>query len=164
MSDHTFNVTLRHGEGYHFDVAFDDPSWPTVSVDEPEPIGDGSAPNASRLLGAAIGNCLAASLLFCLDKARIPVEDVDATVEGTVTRNEKGRLRIGSVKVKLAPTFDGDVAEGRYARCLEVFEDFCIVTQSVRGGIDVSVEVVSPGGESGLVEDDEDAELAGAGT
>ena len=27
-------------------------------------------------------------------------------------------------------------------RCLEIFEDFCIVTQSVRAGLDVQVEVV----------------------
>ncbi len=29
----------------------------------------------------------------------------------------------------------------RMARCLEVFEDYCIVTQSVRKGIDVTVQV-----------------------
>jgi hypothetical protein len=27
------------------------------------------------------------------------------------------------------------------ARCLEIFEDFCIVTESVRHGIPVAVEV-----------------------
>jgi uncharacterized OsmC-like protein len=27
------------------------------------------------------------------------------------------------------------------ARCLEVFEDYCVVTQSVRDGIDITVSV-----------------------
>ena len=162
MSDHTFKVTLRHGEGFKYDISFDDPDWPTVRADEPEPLGDGTAPNASRLLGAAIGNCLAASLLFCLNKARVPIEGVDATVQGIVSRNDNGRLRISQVKVELSPAFEGEVAEGRYERCLEVFEDFCIVTQSVRRGIDVEVEVRRPDGD-GNAADGEGAELEGVG-
>ena len=47
-------------------------------------------------MGAAVGNCLAASLLFCLEKARVPVTDIRARVEGYVVRNESGRLRVGS--------------------------------------------------------------------
>lgn len=31
--------------------------------------------------------------------------------------------------------------EGRIERCLKLFEDYCVVTQSVRAGLDVSVEV-----------------------
>ena len=45
--------------------------------------------------------------------------------------------------VKLHP----DVAAGdveRMSRCLGLFEDFCIVTQSVRDGVDVQVEVAAP--------------------
>jgi hypothetical protein len=32
-------------------------------------------------------------------------------------------------------------------RCLDLFEDFCVVTASVRQGIPVTVEVVGPAGE-----------------
>jgi organic hydroperoxide reductase OsmC/OhrA len=62
------------------------------------------------------------------------------TVEGTLVRNERGRLRIGAIRVKLAP----DVApeqRDRVSRCLGLFEDFCIVTESVRQGVRVDVEV-----------------------
>ena len=38
-------------------------------MDEPEPMGENSGPNAGKVLAAAIGNCLTASLLFCLQKA-----------------------------------------------------------------------------------------------
>jgi organic hydroperoxide reductase OsmC/OhrA len=140
MSDQTFSLTLTRREGFQFDVSFDHPEWAPVPLDEPAPLGEGAAPNASRMLGAAIGNCLAASLLFCLEKAHVPVGDVKARVEGSIERNESGRLRIAGVKVVLEPTVEG-IPRSRLARCLSLFEDFCVVTQSVRQGIDVQVEV-----------------------
>jgi organic hydroperoxide reductase OsmC/OhrA len=140
----TFALALEQHERFVFDVTFDDPSWPALRMDEPPPLGDGIAPNASRALGAAIGNCLAASLLFCLQKARVPVTGLRAEVRGELGRNEKGRLRIASVRVVLRPSVEGVPAE-RLARCLELFEDFCVVTQSVREGIDVQV-LVEPQG------------------
>jgi uncharacterized OsmC-like protein len=139
----TFSLELNQRERYQFDVTFDDPSWDTIHLDEPDPIGDGTAPNASRMLGAAVGNCLSASLLFCLEKARVPVTGMKARVVGQLERNEGGRLRIGSIHVELHPSTD--VPPERLERCLGLFEDFCIVTQSVRGGIDVDV-VVEPVG------------------
>ena len=146
MSDApTFSLSLEQVERFKFDVSFDDPSWAPVRLDEPAPLGDGSAPNASRILGAAIGNCLAASLLFCLGKAHVPVEGLGATVSGELSRNERGRLRIASVKVVLHPRL-GDVPPERMGRCLELFEDFCLVTQSVRDGIDVQVTVTPEAG------------------
>ena len=112
------------------------------TVDEPMPIGRGAGPNAARLLAAAVGNCLAASLLFCLEKARVPIDHLEAHVEGTFERDDRNRLRIAGLSVTLMP--DLGVEEGptpRFDRCLDIFEDFCVVTQSVRAGIDVEVRV-----------------------
>ena len=106
-----------------------------------------------------MGNCVAASLLFCLEKARVPVTDIKARVTGTIGRNDRGRLRIRSLKVVVEPTVDG-VPPQRLARCLEIFEDFCIVTQSVREGIEVDV-VVEP---RGLASDATAAEADPVGT
>lgn len=44
------------------------------------------------------------------------------------------------MNVVLDLTLD-DEATGRVGRCLGIFEDFCIVKESVRQGIPVSVEV-----------------------
>jgi organic hydroperoxide reductase OsmC/OhrA len=113
-------------------------------VDEPPPVGEGAGPDAAHLLAAAVGNCLSASLVFCLQKARIEVGGLRTTAEVTKVRNEKGRLRIGRIDVKLEPEIAPE-DRGRAARCLEIFEDYCVVTQSVRAGIDVNVEVVGVG-------------------
>ena len=87
-----------------------------------------------------MANCLAASLLFCLRKSRIEPQQVRAVVQGEMVRNEKGRLRIHELKVRVEPVLaDGDV--DRISRCADIFQDFCIVTESVRAGIDVQVEI-----------------------
>ena len=146
MSDtRTFSLDLAQVERFKFDVTFDNPAWPPLRLDEPAPLGEDSGPNASRLLGAAIGNCLAASLLFCLDKSRVPVKGMRVAVAGEIVRNDKGRMRVGSVKVTLRPALDG-VPPERMDRCMELFEDFCLVTQSVREGIDVQVAVEADAG------------------
>jgi organic hydroperoxide reductase OsmC/OhrA len=109
-------------------------------MDEPPPLGEGRGPNAARILGAAIGHCLSASLLFCLKKTRVEVSAMETKVTGTVERNEKGRLRIGTIRVQLSPEIARE-DRVRIGRCLEMFEDYCIVTQSVRKGIEVDVQV-----------------------
>ncbi len=112
----------------------------TLLVDEPEPLGKGNGPSASGVLGAAVGSCLSASLLFCLRKAHIEVSDIDTSVTVSFTRDERGRLRIGGVKVNLSPVIEGG-SSSRLERCMELFEDFCVVTQSVRQGVNVEVGV-----------------------
>lgn len=139
METSEFAVQLQLDEGYRFSVDFGQ-AFPPLLMDEPEPLGHGEGPNAARVLGAAIGNCLGASLLFCLQRSKMEVKDLRVEVAGTIERNENGRLRVAGVRARLTP---GIAAGDRQAieRCLGVFEDYCIVTQSVRKGIDVQVEV-----------------------
>ncbi len=113
----------------------------TLLVDEPEPLGRGQGPSASGVLGAAVASCLSASLLFCLRKAHIEVSDIDTSVTVSFQRDERGRLRIGGLTVNLSPTIEGESSSPRVERCMELFEDFCVVTQSVRRGVNVEVNV-----------------------
>jgi uncharacterized OsmC-like protein len=148
----TFEVTLSRHDDYRFDVDFHDGSGTTLHMDEPEPLGDGTGPNAARVVAAAVGNCLSASLLFCLGKARIDVADVETRVTGTLVRNERGRMRLASLRVHIEPDVGG-VPPEKIQRCLDIFEDFCVVTASVRDGLDVAVEVETPAATTeGLVE------------
>ena len=94
-----------------------------------------------------MGNCLSASLLFCLRKARVDVQDLRTEVHGRIVRNEKGRFRVESLSARII-TGIPEEDRARMRKCLEVFEDFCIVSASVRQGvrIDVEVDVVDPAG------------------
>lgn len=145
MDEREFSLVLTLGEGFQFDTAFDGDRMPNLLFDEPPPLGSDEGPNAARVLGAAVGNCLSASLLHCLRRARINVEGMQTEVRGRVTRNESGRLRIAGIRARIRtaiPVEDQD----RVSRCLGIFEDFCIVSASVRQGIpiDVEVEVANP--------------------
>lgn len=139
----TFRSVVTLARGYQFVAEFPDLPQPvSIPFDEPAPLGDDSAPNAAAVLGAAVGNCLAASLTFCLRKARADVEGMTARVATHVTRNGRGKFRISGIDVELLPGVGGDA--GRFARCGSLFDEFCVVTQSVREGIPVNVVVREP--------------------
>jgi organic hydroperoxide reductase OsmC/OhrA len=140
MAPGPFRADITQLDHFRFDVTFEDDDWTPIVVDEPEPLGGGAGPNAARLLAAAVGNCLAASLLLCLQKSRVALVDLRARVEGVMERNQAGRFRISGLTVTIEPTVRGEPSK-KYDRCLDLFEDFCIVTQSVRDGIDVEVSV-----------------------
>jgi organic hydroperoxide reductase OsmC/OhrA len=144
MDSKPFTVDVVQHDRFQFDIVFENEAWPTIRVDEPEPLGEDAGPNAVRLLAAAVGNCLAASLLFCLQKARVPVRDLGAHVEGVLERNARGRFRVVGMTVTLRPDVEGEPTP-RFEHCLDIFEDFCVVTQSVREGIDVEVRVETGG-------------------
>jgi len=135
----TFSLRVEQIDGFEFRVKFDKEQFAPLLLDEPPPLGHDTAPNAARILAAAIGNCLAASLVFCLQKAKVPAPSVSADVNVEIVRNEARRLRIGKVSVTLHTSLPAD--DPALASCLTTFEDFCVVTQSVRQGLDVTVHV-----------------------
>lgn len=133
------HVALRPEGRYRFRVEMDRPDWSLV-VDEPPPLGEGAGPNPARLVAAALGHCLASSLRYCLERARVGGE-VAAEVEVEVRRNERGRWRISRAEARLDLSGVGPAQRAAVDRCLGLFEDFCIVTASVRQGIPVDVQV-----------------------
>src|SRR5579864_315236 len=136
---HHVTITLDHD--YQFIAEFDDvPDASPIRFDEPEPLGGNTGPNAAAVLGAAVGNCLAASLAFCLRRSRISLSQLTASVRTHVARNEKGRHRITGIDVELEPFMRPSELHG-LERCEGLFEDFCTVTASVQHGIPVHVSL-----------------------
>lgn len=138
---HDFTLALDLGRGYTQTVDFGEPGVAPLTLDEPPPLGAGEGPTPARLLGAAVGGCLGASLVFCMRKAHLDVRGLHTHVTGTLARNERGRLRVHAIRVRLEPVVPAEQHD-RVPRCLALFEDFCTVTQSVRQTIDVQVEVL----------------------
>ena len=132
-------------EGYRFAASFPDtPAAPALTLDEPAPIGGGEGPNPAAVLAAAVGGCLASSLTLCLSKAHLEPDAVNANVTANIARNEAGRFRISGIDVDLSlciPSTD----QARLERCKTLFQDFCMVTESVRHGIPVNVHLSACG-------------------
>ena len=137
---------VQLAEGYRFTATFPDvPGADAITLDEAAPLGTGAGPTPAGLLAAAVGGCLSASLTLCLNKAHLEPDAVNAHVTAHMGRNDAGRLRIEGIDVELTPCFVGD--EGRFERCKDLYEQFCIVTESIRHGFPVNVHVVRCGEE-----------------
>ena len=104
-------TTLAREEGYRFRVRFDQEGMPDLLTDEPPPLGRGSGPSPSRLLA----------------RAR----------RASTSRGSRPRW---TFDVRLVPTVSEET-RGRMGRCLEIYESFCTVTESIRAGLDVAVRV-----------------------
>ena len=136
----TFKVSMNREKDFVFKVDFGLDGL-DFKMDEPEPVGGDVGPNASKVLAAAMGNCLTASLLFCLNKARAEVGGIETKVEGKMRRNEKGRWRIAEINIDISPEINTEEFGSQYERCIKLFEDFCIVSKSIEEGIPINVEV-----------------------
>jgi uncharacterized OsmC-like protein len=141
-----FTLSLEQDKDYEFRVKFDWPGVPELLLDEPDPLGHKRGPNAARLVAAAVANCLSASLVFCLQgKFKQKPGPIKAEVTGRLERNERGRYRIEGLDVAIEMSDDSSAIQ-HLDRCAEQFEDFCIVTESIRKGIPVKVKVTDATG------------------
>jgi len=135
-------VTLERREGYEFLVRVEGTNVPEFFAEEGPPLGEARGPSPDAMLGAAVGSCLASSLLFCVGKAHASVDALRATVSIRKSRNERGRLRIGGIEVEIHADVPEEQHE-RFERCRALFEDYCTVTASVRQGIAVEVKLTT---------------------
>jgi uncharacterized OsmC-like protein len=144
MTSKTTHVELAQRHDYRFDIAFGGDA-PILTSDEPAPLGTGLGPSPVQLLCAAVGNCLSDSLLFAFRKFKQVPEPIRCEVTAEVGRNDDNRLRVLHMAVQLHVGVSKDSLE-QVERVLEQFEEFCTVTQSVRQGIPITVEVFDSAG------------------
>jgi len=98
-------------------------------------------PNPARLLGIALLGCLSASFIFCLKKRDFTTEDLEATGEVVIGRNDKGFVRVKRVDVVIDVKVDGEEMRKRAEQCKKMFEQYCTVTAAVKEGIEINVDV-----------------------
>lgn len=75
-----------------------------------------------------------------MQKARIKVNDLKTMVVANKARNQEGQLRVANIEVKVQLSVNEE-DKTRVQRCLDIFENYCTVTQSVMQGIKVNVDI-----------------------
>ena len=144
--DEPSTVTLVWREAYRFAVDFgQQPAAATLLTDVKPPLGTGAGPDSEQLLVAAVANCLASSLLFSLRKFRNEAVPMRTTAEAALSRNAQGRLRVAGIEVAIRLGVAASTLR-QIDRALAQFEDFCVVTQSVRAAVPVAVRVLDDDG------------------
>jgi uncharacterized OsmC-like protein len=139
-------LVLEQEGAYAFKVSFDGTTLDALHTDEPAPLGGGTGPNPSALLLAGVANCLSASLVFALRKFKNSPGPIRAEITARKERNAEGRWRIPRAEVVITLA-DKAAALEHFDRVLAQFEQFCIVTQSVRDGMAVEVSVIDADGQ-----------------
>jgi organic hydroperoxide reductase OsmC/OhrA len=143
--DGDFTIELVQQTDYRFEARFDSPAVPPLTTDEAPPLGHDTGPNPARLLLLAVTNCLTASLLFALRKFKSDPGRLHSSATASLARNAQNRMRVQRMRVDIhlgvaaaeLPQLD---------RALAQFEEFCVVTQSVRVAIPVDVRVLDSTG------------------
>ena len=136
-------VHLTQQGDYRFLVDFS-ASIPALLVGH---AGDSTGPAPAQLLGAAAGQCLLASLVFALGKARRDAGLLSAEVTCQLGRNAQGRQRVQSLAI--TARLGKRAAELPDIQLLLAgFLPFCTVPQSLVEGMAVHVTIEDSEGQT----------------
>lgn len=98
-------------------------------------------PNPSKLLALSVLGCLATSFTYCLQRENFSLSDIEGTAVITSKRNEKGFWRLKNIDVKLNPKIDNVEMRKRADQCRKFFEEFCVISESIREGIEIKLNL-----------------------
>ncbi|MFX1419013.1 MAG: OsmC family protein [Promethearchaeota archaeon] len=102
---------------------------------------DKIGPNPAKLLALSVLGCLAASFTFCLQKKNFSLSNLDGKAIIISKRNEKGYWRLKKIDIILNPKIDNHELRKRVDQCINFFEQYCIISESIRNGIDIDVKI-----------------------
>ncbi|MFX1327006.1 MAG: OsmC family protein [Promethearchaeota archaeon] len=98
-------------------------------------------PSPAKLLALSILGCLSASLEFCLQKKNLSLLDLEGKAEVTIARNDKMLWRIKKIDIDIIPRVNNPKMRKRIDQCRKFFEQYCIISESIREGIELNVNL-----------------------
>jgi len=148
MSGESFSVTLIHKNDYRFEIEFEDrfPDFDPFLSDEPEPLGTNQGPTPPHMLIAAVANCIAASFLFAVNRAKQDAGGLTTRATCHIGRNENRHFRV----VKIAVEIQTGKAAGEIGELDDIlsrFEGISTVSRSVLEGIPIETTVTDKTGK-----------------
>ena len=98
-------------------------------------------PSPIKLLALSVLGCLAVCFEFCLQKKGFTLSDLDGRAEVTFTRKDKEFWRIRKIDIDLLPKIDNTEMRKSVAQCKNLFEQHCIISESLRKGMEINVNL-----------------------
>lgn len=102
---------------------------------------DKIGPSPVKLLALSVLACLSACFEFCLQKKGFTLSDLDGIAEVTFTRKDKEIWRIKKIDIELLPKIDNPEMHKSVAQCKRLFEQYCIISESLRKGMEINVNL-----------------------
>nr|MDO8117743.1 OsmC family protein [Candidatus Sigynarchaeota archaeon] len=116
-----------------------------IIIDEPPDFhGNDRGPSSVEYIGVAIGGCLGTSFAYCLQKMEVVARRIDLSLDVEMHYagdEEKNPLRITNIDATITVELENPDDTEILDLCIESFKRYCVVTQSVMGGIPVNVHV-----------------------
>jgi peroxiredoxin-like protein len=106
--------------------------------------GTGEGTNPEELLTTAISACYSMTFGIIAANRKLPVETIDVTATGLVEQNGAS-LVYKSITVRPVVTLAGDASDEQMALAEDMAhkaDSYCIVTNAVRGKVEVIIEPV----------------------
>ncbi|MFW9878430.1 MAG: OsmC family protein [Candidatus Thorarchaeota archaeon] len=102
---------------------------------------DKLGPSPTKLLALSVLGCLSASFSFCLQKKNYSLSEFEGRAEAIIARNEKGFWRVKNIDIELNPKIDTPEMRKRADQCRKFFKQYCIISESLRTGFEVNVNL-----------------------
>ncbi|MCL1886668.1 MAG: OsmC family protein [Betaproteobacteria bacterium] len=144
----SFFVMLTHKSDYRFEVEFEDkfPNFGPYLSDEPEPLGTNLGPAPPHMLIAAVANCLSASFMFAVNRAKQDTGGLVTKATCHIGRNENRHFRVVKIDVEIQTGKPGTEI-GELEDILSRFEGISTVSRSVLEGIPIETTVIDSTGK-----------------
>lgn len=116
-----------------------------MNVDEPESFhGTDLGPSSVEYLLIGLGGCLATTFAYCLQRRLVKIKKLEVTVDGKLAKvGLKKRLRLVNVNVELNYTPENNTSLNQIDKCIEEFEEFCIVSKSIQEGFPINAKCIN---------------------
>ncbi|MGV9173528.1 MAG: OsmC family protein [Promethearchaeia archaeon] len=136
-------VYLNHSENLHFIGSARE--FSNIHMDEPESFhGTNKGPSPVEYFLLGIGGCMASTFVFCCQKNEIEIHDISITIDGQLTHREDRENLLQFQKIEGYIMFipkHGEQNKQAIKQCINDFQKYCVVSNSLRQGIPLSVNV-----------------------
>jgi len=134
-------VTLKYSENLHFIARAR--HFYDIHIDEPESFhgtDEGPSPVEFYLIG--IGGCMGSTFTYCLQKRNVEIDALEVVVDGQLKHiGPKMSLQLVNIEVELLITPSNNESSEKIEQCINSFQEYCIVRNSITQGIPFEVKV-----------------------